>query len=113
VLAAHSTWNRCSGNQNNRIAQTIVSTTPHPISAFGHKPKILINLSDMFLSKLMRWRSMGLRRQAIGAHQPDARVSERGADAVEIGPRLLGAGLQCGLRRLCERASIDPAARGR
>src|ERR1019366_1730722 len=54
-----------------------------------------------------------LRRQAVGGHEPDARISEWGADAVEIGPRLLGAGLQRGLRRLCERARIEPGVRGR
>src|SRR5476649_1641672 len=54
-----------------------------------------------------------LMHQAVGGYQANARISERGADTVEIGPRLLGAGLQRGLHRSCEWAGIERRARGR
>ncbi|MGA9081208.1 MAG: hypothetical protein WB390_02025, partial [Pseudolabrys sp.] len=47
-FAVHSTWKRFSRNQISRIVQTSVSTTPHPISAAGHRSEILINCLSCF-----------------------------------------------------------------
>src|SRR5674476_157984 len=47
---------------------------------------------------------------AVGGDQPDAWIAERGADAIEIGPGLLRAGLQGGLDRLGQRTGVDRGA---
>jgi hypothetical protein len=51
--------------------------------------------------------------EPAGRHKSDVRVAEWNADTVEVGPGRLGARLQGGLCRLCERAGIQPGAGAR